>query len=90
MRKVSDPFQAMIWGEPKLGKFRVRLHSNKYGDLRSYVADMDTAMFSNFIASFGAELEEISKAITPTQALIVDDIEVAEGGDLEEFRFRPE
>jgi hypothetical protein len=87
MRKVTESFYATIWGEPELGKFRVRLYPPKYGDSRTYVADMDTATFSKFIASFGADLEEISKEISLKQALTVEDVDIAEGADLEEFGF---
>ena len=87
MRRVSESFQAMIWGDPKVGNFRVKLHPYKYGDTKSYVSDMNAEVFSDFIATFGADLGTISGAISLKQALIVEDVEIDDAGQLESYGF---
>ena len=84
---MAESFQAMVWGDPELGKFRVVLRPYKFRGARTYVAEMNAGRFLDFIASFGADSGEIAKSIAPQKAVILEDVELEDAGDLAEFGF---
>jgi len=87
---MAESFQAMVWGDPELGKFRVMLRPYEFRGARTYVAEMNAGRFSDFIASFGADAVEIAKAIAPKKAVILEDVELEDAEDLAEFGFKLE
>ena len=80
-------FQAAIWQDAESGRFRVQIRPYQGNAATIFVAMMSAEKLADFIALCGAEVNDVSGAISSTKALVLEGLEVDDGNELAGFGF---
>jgi len=80
-------FQAAIWQDAESGQFRVQIRPYQGNAATIFVAMMSAEKLADFIALCGAELTDLSGAISSKKALVLEGVEVDDANELAGFGF---